>query len=100
LFLYLGHPGVETEFKTLRLGSIQTQALVADVADVADTADTADTAVIDNSVFITSEGQVGVEVSWACYKQDIEPLDRLSEPVYQLCQVTFHYRHESQGARQ
>ncbi len=81
--IYLGHPGMETASKTLRLGNSQTQAFVAGVAEAA---------VTGSTVFITSDGQLGVRVSSARYKQDIAPLGQLSEPLHQLHPVTFHYR--------
>ena len=84
---------MEDESNTMRLGSPfhQTQTFVAGVAD---------TPVTGSTVFITPNGQLGVQVSSARYKQDIAPLGQLSEPLHQLRPVTFHYRQEPQGPRQ
>ena len=86
--IYLGHPGVATESSTLRLGNSQTRAFVAGVKG---------TPVTGSAVFITSAGQLGVQVSSARYKRDIAPLAQRSESLYQLRPVTFHYKHEPQG---
>ena len=89
--IYLGHPGTATESNTLRLGNTQTRAFVAGVKGKA---------VTGSAVYITSNGQLGVQVSSARYKQDIAPLGQLSEPLHQLRPVAFHYKQDPQGPLQ
>jgi hypothetical protein len=60
----------------------------------------ATSAVTGSTVLITSGGQLGVQVSSARYKQDIEPLGPHSQQVHQLRPVTFHYTAEPSGPRQ
>jgi hypothetical protein len=54
-------------------------------------------AVTGNTVLINSAGQLGVLVSSARYKQDIQPLGDQSAKVEQLRPVTFHYKQEPKG---
>lgn len=90
--IYLGHPGTPTESMTMRLGNpkIQDRAFVAGVAGTQVTGGSA--------VFIKPNGQLGVQLSSARYKQDIAPMGNRSEPLYQLRPVTFHYKEESEGS--
>lgn len=89
--IYLGHPGVATESNTLRLGNVQTRTFIAGVAN---------TPVTGNTMRITSTGRLGVLLSSARYKQDIQPMSDQSQKVHQLRPVTFHYKAEPAGPRQ
>jgi hypothetical protein len=89
--IYLGHPGESSESKTMRLGSAQTRAFIAGVAG---------TGVTGTNVVIDANGQLGVALSSARYKRDIEPLGARSRGLLQLRPVTFVYTNDRQGARQ
>jgi hypothetical protein len=89
--IYLGHPGESSESRTMRLGSAQTRAFIAGVAG---------TGVTGTNVVIDGNGQLGVVLSSARYKRDIEPLGARSAGVRQLRPVTFVYTNDRQGARQ
>ncbi len=91
-YIYVGHPGVASESATLRLGSTQTRAFIKGVFG---------TALSGNTVLVNSAGQLGVLVSSARYKQDIEALSTTqSEKVRELRPVTFRYKTEPEGPRQ
>jgi hypothetical protein len=89
--IYVGHLGVASESNTLRLGSTQTRAFIKGVVG---------TALSGNTVVINSAGQLGVGVSSARYKQDIQPLAAQSEKVHGLRPVMFHYKTEPSGPLQ
>jgi hypothetical protein len=89
--IYLGHPGVDHESKTMRLGSAQTRTFLAGVTTAA---------VTGTNVLIDANGQLGVPLSSARYKRDIEPLGAHSAGVLQLRPVSFVYTHDVQGERQ
>ena len=89
--IYLGHPGAVTESNTMRLGEDQTRTFIAGVTDVP---------VSGKAVFISSTGQLGIKLSSARYKHDIEPLGTHSQGLVQLRPVTFRYRQDPQGVRQ
>jgi hypothetical protein len=86
--IYVGHSGVASESATLRLGNVQTRAFIKGVFG---------TAMSGNTVLINSAGQLGVLVSSARYKQDIEPLAAQSAKVQELRPVRFHYKSEPSG---
>ena len=81
--IYLGHPGAASESKTMRLGNTQTQTYIAGVATAA---------VTGAQVLIDADGRLGVPLSSARYKQDIEPLGARSAGVHKLRPVTFATR--------
>lgn len=89
--IYLGHAGVASESATPRLGNVQTRAFIKGVFG---------TALSGNTVLINSAGQLGVLVSSARYKQDIELLATQSAKVHELRPVTFHYKTEPSGPLQ
>ena len=90
--IYLGHPGVSSESKTMRLGgSGQKTTFIAGVTT---------TAVTGATVLIDANGKLGVPLSSARYKRDIEPLGARGEGVLQLRPVTFRYTHDAQSVRQ
>jgi hypothetical protein len=82
--IYVGtQGGAPTESKTLRLGSVQTRAFLAGVSGVP---------VVGNTVLINSQGQLGVLVSSARYKQDVVSLQDQSGKIQRLRPVSFHYK--------
>jgi len=86
--IYLGHPGVETESKTMRLGSLQTRTFIAGVAG---------TGVSGSVVEVDANGQLGVTLSSARYKRDIAGMGTRSGGLLQLRPVTFAYRDDKQA---
>jgi Chaperone of endosialidase len=88
----IGHPGVGGEANTLRLGSSsQTRAFIAGITGVP---------VSGSQVLINSQGQLGVPLSSARYKRDIQAMGERSHGVHQLRPVTFRYKQDPQGQRQ
>jgi hypothetical protein len=89
--IYLGHPGAESESKTMRLGDGQTKTFIAGVTTAA---------VTGTNVVINASGQLGVPLSSARYKRDIETMGARSEGVLKLRPVTFVYKQDGSGVRQ
>jgi hypothetical protein len=89
--IYVGHRGVASESKTIRLGNVQTRTFIAGVATAA---------VTGTNVVINTAGQLGVPLSSARYKRDIEPMGGRSDGVLKLRPVTFVYKQDEQGVRQ
>jgi hypothetical protein len=89
--IYLGHPGVTSESRTIRLGSGQTRTFIAGVAS---------TGVSGAAVRINSNGLLGVQVSSARYKRNIEPMGASSDGLFELRPVTYTYTDDEQGTRQ
>ena len=75
----------------MRLGSVQTQTFIAGVTT---------TAVTGAPVLIDANGQLGIPLSSARYKRDIETMGARSEGVLKLRPVTFVYTQDRQGVRQ
>jgi hypothetical protein len=87
--IYLGHPGAASESNTLRLGSnLQKRTFVAGISN---------TPIIGNTVLINSAGQLGMLVSSARYKRDIQAMGKQSQKLEQLRPITFHYKQEPKG---
>jgi hypothetical protein len=89
--IYLGHPGANFDAKTMRLGSAQTKTFIAGVTTAA---------VTGTTVVISANGQLGVPLSSARYKRDIETMGARSEGVLKLRPVTFVYKQDQQRGRQ
>jgi Chaperone of endosialidase len=89
--IYLGNTGVATESKTMRLGQGQTRTFIAGIASVP---------MSGSAVVISSTGQLGIQVSSARYKHDIQPMGARSQGLFQLRPVTFRYMNDPQGQRQ
>src|SRR5205814_2033976 len=89
--IYLGNLGAAAESDTMRLGGVQTRTFIAGITGVP---------VSGSTVLISSTGQVGIEVSSARYKRDIQPMGALSRGLLQLRPVTFRYKQDMQGERQ
>jgi len=92
--IYLGNPGVASELDTLRLGdpAVQTRAFIAAVAATGLQRGTA--------VRITGDGQLGVAISSARYKRDIEAMGGRSRELFMLRPVSFRYKEDPAGVRQ
>lgn len=80
--IYIGHPGASSESRTLRVGNTQTRAYVAGVAS---------SAVNGAAVLVAPNGRLGVQLSSARYKRDIETMGARSAGVLRLRPVTFFY---------
>lgn len=92
--IYLGHPGVANESDTPRLGdtAVHTRAFIAGVFG---------TGVAKGKVVhIASDGQLGVQISSARYKRDIEAMGTRSRPLITLRPVSFRYKDDPEGVRQ
>jgi hypothetical protein len=89
--IYLDHPGVSSDSRTMRLGSDQTKTFIAGVAT---------SAVTGVNVAIDANGQLGIPLSSARYKRDIETMGARSDGVLKLRPVTFAYKQDDQGVRQ
>jgi len=89
--IYIGHPGDGDELKTMRLGSAQKRTFVAGIAN---------TNVNGTPVVIDANGQLGVVLSSARYKREIEAMGSRSAGVLQLRPVTFAYREDAVGTVQ
>jgi hypothetical protein len=89
--IYLGHPGAVSESRTMRLGNVQTRTFIAGVTTAA---------VTGTNVVINGSGQLGVPLSSARYKRDIETMGARSEGVLKLRPVTFTYKQDGAGGRQ
>jgi hypothetical protein len=90
--IYLGNPGVASEFQTIRIGTAQTSTFIAGIAS-----NNSGNAVV---VIDTTTRQLGFELiaSSARYKRDIAPMGTQSEKVLALRPVTFAYKDEARGA--
>jgi hypothetical protein len=91
--IYLGHkgPGDHTEARTMRLGHKQTRTFIAGIAN---------SPLSGSPVVITNTGRLGIVMSSARYKRDIQDMAVRSQGVYQLRPVTFRYKQDSQRQRQ
>jgi hypothetical protein len=72
----------------MRLGRGQTRTFIAGIAGVN---------VSGDPVMISNTGQLGIQVSSARYKQDIETMGMRSQRLLQLRPVTFRYKENSEG---
>jgi hypothetical protein len=88
--IYLGHAGATTESNTMRLGQDQTRTFIAGIAAVP---------ISGSLVLIDNTGQLGIQMSSARYKSDIEAMETRSRRLFQLRPVTFRYTHDAQGER-
>src|SRR5262249_41215641 len=80
-----------TESNTMRLGQTQTATFVAGIFGKPVTGAT---------VFVTSTGQLGTQLSSARYKRDIHPLGEQSQKLHQLRPVSFRYKQDPQRVQQ
>jgi hypothetical protein len=83
----IGNDGVADEAGTIRIGTqgTHTQTFVAGITSVAVTGD---------PVLVSSEGQLGVAGSSQRFKDEIQPMDKVSEAILALKPVTFRYTKE------
>ena len=84
----IGNEGVAGEASTIRIGTVGTQT-AAYIAGI-----TGKTVPRGTPVFVSPTGQLGTVQSSARFKDQIKPMDKLSEAILSLQPVTFHYRKE------
>lgn len=88
--IYLRAFGAATESDTMRLGRGQTKTFIAGIAGVS---------ISGSTVMINGAGQLGVQMSSARYKRDIQAMGTRSQGLLQLRPVTFRYKDDVQGER-
>jgi hypothetical protein len=84
----IGNPGVAAEFRTIRIGTNGTHRHTA-IAGIRGT-----TVPCGIGVLVGSNGELGTVVSSARFKDQIKPMDKVSEAILALKPVTFHYKPE------
>jgi Chaperone of endosialidase len=84
----IGNQGVAGEAGTIRIGTIGTHTATY-IAGVM-----GKTTPRGTPVFINANGQLGTVQSSAHFKDQIKPMDKLSEAILSLQPVTFHYKKE------
>src|SRR5262249_33748171 len=89
--LYIGNQGVGDESQTIRIGTAQTGTFIAGIANAS--VGNAATVIID-----TTTGQLGIPLSSARYKQDIEAMANRSEGLLKIRPVTFVYKDDASAA--
>lgn len=87
----IGHPGVAGEDSTIRVGNGQARTFIAGIAGKS---------VVGTPVVIASSGQLGVMLSSARYKRDIQDMGKQSHGLLKLRPVTFFYTTDAQGEKQ
>jgi trimeric autotransporter adhesin len=85
--IYIGNPGAFVESGTVRIGTggTQTQTFIAGISG---------TAVTGTAVVVDSNGQLGVAASSERFKDEIKPMNKVSEAILALKPVTFRYKKE------
>jgi hypothetical protein len=87
--IYIGNQGASVESETIRIGTAQAATFIAGI----NTAGMSGTAVV-----VDANGQLGVTLSSARYKQDIETMASRSENLLKLRPVTFSYKNDAAAA--
>jgi hypothetical protein len=87
--IYLGNPGNGNESQTIRIGTAQAQTFMAGIDGVG---------VSGSAVVVDGNGQLGVTLSSARYKRDIETMASRSEGLLKLRPVTFAYKDDTSAA--
>jgi hypothetical protein len=82
----IGNHGVAGESSTTRIGDVQTKTFIAGIHGA--------TASGGVAVFVNSSGQLGTLTSSARFKDEIKPMDKVSEAILTLKPVTFRYKKE------
>lgn len=94
--IYIGSPGVATEFETIRIGESATQnhTFIAGIRGVTTGNGDAINVVID------SAGQLGTMSSSRRFKNEIKLMDKASETILALKPVTFRYKGDTTNTPQ
>ena len=88
----IGNRGIAGEANTIRVGTqgTQTRTFIAGIST---------TGVNGSAVKINGNGQIGVAPSSARFKDEIKPMDKVSEAIHALRPVTFRYKKEIDAER-
>jgi Chaperone of endosialidase len=89
--IYLRALGAATDNNVMRLGRGQARTFIAGIANASMSN--------GSTVVISSAGQLGVQMSSARYKRDIQTMGTRSQGLLQLRPVTFRYKEDEQGER-
>ncbi len=81
--IYIKNQGEPTESRTTRIGNLQERVFVAGIAK---------TVVSGKNVIVTPDGQLGVGVSSERFKENVEALDGVIDPLMELRPVTYRYK--------
>jgi hypothetical protein len=84
----IGNIGVADESNTIRIGTQGTQTATF-IAGISGT-----TVSRGATVFVDSNGRLGVRSSSQRFKEEIKPMDKASEAILALKPVTFRYKHD------
>jgi hypothetical protein len=88
----IGNAGVAAEANTVRIGTQgnQRRAFIAGISGVA---------VAGPTVVVNASGQLGIAASSERFKDEIKPMNKLSESLFALKPVTFRYKKEIDPTR-
>jgi hypothetical protein len=83
----IGNSGLAGEANSIRIGTAGTQSatFIAGISGAA---------VAGSSVVVDSNGQLGTAPSSRRFKEEIKPMDKVSEAILALRPVSFRYKHE------
>ena len=86
--IYIGNSGVDSESAKIRIGTrgTHTNTFIAGISGV--------TVAGGVGVIINSAGRLGTVTSSERFKDEIKPMDKVSEAILKLQPVTFRYKHE------
>jgi hypothetical protein len=82
----IGNPGAAAESNTIRIGVQGTQVFTI-IAGISN-----DMQAFGTPVIVTTDGFLGVQGSSARFKDNIKPMGKVSEGLFALKPVTFHYK--------
>jgi len=85
--IVIGTQGAGPESDTIRIGdsAVQNRTFIAGISGIL---------VTGTTVVVNGNGQLGVAPSSARFKDDITPMDKVSEAILALRPVTFRYKHQ------
>jgi hypothetical protein len=84
--IYIGNQGAGAESQTIRVGTAQMSTFIAGINT---------TGVSGLAVVVDANGQLGITLSSARYKEGVAPMGASSEAVLQLRPVTFAYKEDA-----
>jgi hypothetical protein len=85
--IYIGNAGVDAESNTIRIGTVgtHTKTFIAGIRGAT---------VSGIGVVVNANGRLGVNPSSQRFKDEIKPMDKVSEAILALKPVTFRYKQE------
>jgi hypothetical protein len=95
----IGSSGVDGDSNTIRIGTVNEEANCAGVMQPEHTATYIAGIFTESSpdateVFVNADGKLGTVTSSARFKDEIKPMDKVSEAILALKPVSFHYKKE------